>query len=123
MFFLFFWCGAGVGHVCCIFHSHNFTGMLPFVILFLFLFDVVDVHLFSDFLMFPLKVHITQGDYEGNSVLVSWITPDEPGSNTVLYWAENSKTKSHAEGMVLTYKYFNYTSGYIHHCTIKNLMV
>ncbi|RVW50330.1 Purple acid phosphatase 2 [Vitis vinifera] len=41
--------------------------------------------------------------------------------STVLYWAENSKTKSHAKGIVLTYKYFNYTSGYIHHCTIKNL--
>ena len=70
-----------------------------------------------------LKVHITQGDYEGNAVIISWITPDEPGSNTVLYWAENGKHKSHANGIVLTYKYFKYTSGYIHHCTIRNLVV
>ena len=84
---------------------------------------MLDAFLFSDFLMLPMKVHITQGDYEGNAVIVSWTTPDEPGSNTVLYWAENSKTKSHAEGIVITYKYFNYTSGFIHHCTIKNLKV
>ncbi|XWS25843.1 hypothetical protein CRYUN_Cryun27aG0101800 [Craigia yunnanensis] len=61
-------------------------------------------------------VHITQGDHLEKGVIVSWVTPDEPGSNLVLYWAENN-----AEGIVLTYKYFNYTSGYIHHCTIKNL--
>ncbi|WKA10211.1 hypothetical protein VitviT2T_027793 [Vitis vinifera] len=70
----------------------------------------------------PQQVHITQGDYEGNAVIISWITPDEPGSNTVLYWAENGKHKSHANGIVLTYKYFKYTSGYIHHCTIRNLV-
>ncbi|PKI35196.1 purple acid phosphatase 2-like [Punica granatum] len=69
----------------------------------------------------PQQVHITQGDYVGKGVIVSWITPDEPGSNTVLYWAENSTAKSQAEGIVVTYKYYNYTSGYIHHCTIDNL--
>lgn len=69
----------------------------------------------------PQQVHITQGDYEGRGVIISWITPDEPGSNTVVYWAENSKLKGSANGIVLTYKYFNYTSGYIHHCKIKNL--
>ncbi|KAJ0087370.1 hypothetical protein Patl1_09226 [Pistacia atlantica] len=55
------------------------------------------------------------------AVLVSWVTPDEPGSNTVLYWAENTTLMKQAEGIVLTYKYFNYTSGYIHHCTVKDL--
>ncbi|CAK9148231.1 unnamed protein product [Ilex paraguariensis] len=69
----------------------------------------------------PQQVHITQGDYEGKGVIVSWITPDEPGSSTVLYWAENSQLKNSADGLVVTYKYFNYTSGYIHHCTIQNL--
>ncbi|KAJ6412090.1 hypothetical protein OIU84_005200 [Salix udensis] len=39
----------------------------------------------------PQQVHITQGDHEGK------------------------------EGFILKYKYFNYTSGYIHHCTIKDL--
>ncbi|KAK9269977.1 hypothetical protein L1049_025550 [Liquidambar formosana] len=71
----------------------------------------------------PQQVHITQGDHEGKAVIVSWVTPDEPGSNTVLYWTDNSKQKSSANGIVLTYKYFNYTSGYIHHCTIENLEV
>ena len=70
-----------------------------------------------------IKVHITQGDYEGEGVIVSWITPDEPGSTTVLYWSENSQLKNIAEGFVLTYKYFNYTSGYLHHCTINDLEV
>ncbi|KAA8537570.1 hypothetical protein F0562_027178 [Nyssa sinensis] len=69
----------------------------------------------------PQQVHITQGAYEGNGVIVSWITPDEPGSNTVLYWAEDSELKNSADGIVVTYKYFNYTSGYIHHSSIKNL--
>ncbi|KAL3514699.1 hypothetical protein ACH5RR_027416 [Cinchona calisaya] len=69
----------------------------------------------------PQQVHITQGDREGKGVIVSWITADEPGSSTVLYWAENSELIYHADGTVLTYKYYNYTSGFIHHCTIKGL--
>lgn len=73
--------------------------------------------------MLCLKVHITQGAREGNGVIISWVTMDEPGSNFVLYWTEDSKQKKLAEGIVLTYKYFNYTSGYIHHCTIKDLEV
>ncbi|XP_011048850.1 PREDICTED: purple acid phosphatase 2-like isoform X2 [Populus euphratica] len=69
----------------------------------------------------PQQVHITQGDHEGKGVIVSWVTPDEPGSKTVLYWAENSELKNSADGFILKYRYFNYTSGYIHHCTIKDL--
>ncbi|KAL9270293.1 Purple acid phosphatase 2-like protein [Drosera capensis] len=69
----------------------------------------------------PQQVHITQGNHDGNGVIISWTTPDEPGSNEVLYWAEGSKEKQSAEGIVLTYSYFNYTSGYIHHCTITDL--
>ncbi|CAI0435959.1 unnamed protein product [Linum tenue] len=71
----------------------------------------------------PQQVHITQGDMEGKGVIVSWTTPHEPGSNTVLYWADGkSKRKSRrAEGTVLRYKYINYTSGYIHHCIIAGL--
>lgn len=59
----------------------------------------------------------------GKGVIISWVTPDEPGSSTVLYWAENSEVKNSAKGIFLTYKYFNYTSGYIHHCTVDNLEV
>ncbi|XP_031273856.1 purple acid phosphatase 10-like [Pistacia vera] len=69
----------------------------------------------------PQQVHITQGDHEGSAVIVSWITPSKPGSNQVVYWSENSNKKKTAKGIVLTYKYYNYTSGYIHHCNISNL--
>ncbi|CAL5354930.1 unnamed protein product [Camellia sinensis] len=69
----------------------------------------------------PQQVHITQGDHEGKGLIVSWVTMDDPGSSTVLYWSENSKHKNKAKGTVVTYKFYNYTSGYIHHCTIKNL--
>ncbi|KAJ7967273.1 Purple acid phosphatase [Quillaja saponaria] len=69
----------------------------------------------------PQQVHIMQGDHVGKAVIVSWVTADEPGSSTVLYWSENSKLKKQAKGKVVTYKFYNYTSGYIHHCTIKKL--
>ncbi|KAK4835967.1 hypothetical protein QYF36_016918 [Acer negundo] len=69
----------------------------------------------------PQQVHITQGDHVGEAVIVSWVTVDEPGSNTVLYWSKNSNKKKKAEGKFNTYKFYNYTSGYIHHCTIRNL--
>lgn len=74
-------------------------------------------------LVLVLKVHITQGDHEGRGVIVSWITPDEAGSTSVLYWAENSQHKKTVNGNVVRYKYYNYTSGYIHHCTINDLEV
>ncbi|RAL53115.1 unnamed protein product [Cuscuta campestris] len=90
--------------------------------------DICDMPLDSDVFSVPpgynapQQVHITQGDYEGRGVIISWITPHEPGSNTVTYWApENSNVKSHTDGVVVTYTFGNYTSGHIHHCTIKNL--
>lgn len=69
----------------------------------------------------PQQVHITQGDHEGRGVIVSWITPDEEGSTSVLYWAANSQIKKTAGGSVVRYKFHNYSSGYIHHCTINDL--
>ncbi|KAK4477131.1 hypothetical protein RD792_016342 [Penstemon davidsonii] len=69
----------------------------------------------------PQQVHITQGDHVGKAVIVSWVTVDEPGSNKVLYWDEKTNNKKHAEGTVTKYKFYNYTSGFIHHCTIKKL--
>ncbi|KAI4318343.1 hypothetical protein MLD38_032063 [Melastoma candidum] len=69
----------------------------------------------------PQQVHITQGDHVGKGVIVSWVTPNEPGSSQVIYWKGNSTWKNKAEGKVTTYTYFNYTSGYIHHCTIHGL--
>ncbi|KAL4360450.1 hypothetical protein GQ457_04G001850 [Hibiscus cannabinus] len=69
----------------------------------------------------PQQVHITQGDHVGKAVIVSWVTRDEPGSNTVVYWEEKSNEMKKAEGRVKTYKFHKYTSGYIHHCIIRNL--
>lgn len=71
----------------------------------------------------PQQVHLTQGNHEGNGVIISWVTPVKPGSNTVHYWSENEKSKKQAEGTVNTYRFFNYTSGYIHHCLINDLKV
>ncbi|KAF3578031.1 hypothetical protein DY000_02034463 [Brassica cretica] len=69
----------------------------------------------------PQQVHITQGNHEGNGVIISWVTPSAPGSNTVRYWSENGKSKKLAEATMNTYRFFNYTSGYIHHCLIDDL--
>ncbi|KAF5787425.1 putative phosphoric monoester hydrolase [Helianthus annuus] len=69
----------------------------------------------------PQQVHITQGDHVGRAVIVSWVTQDEPGSSTVVYWADKSHQKQNATGRITTYKYYNYTSGFIHHSIIKNL--
>lgn len=77
--------------------------------------------LICNFIVF--KVHITQGDDVGMGVIVSWVTMDEPGSNTLLYWIANTKLIRKARAKITTYKFYNYTSGYIHHCTINNLEV
>ncbi|KAF5814281.1 putative Acid phosphatase [Helianthus annuus] len=69
----------------------------------------------------PQQVHITQGDHVGKAMIVSWVTMDEPGSNTVRYWSANSKRKRNAEGTLTRYSFFNYTSGFIHHCNLTHL--
>ncbi|KAE9593496.1 hypothetical protein Lal_00028830 [Lupinus albus] len=70
----------------------------------------------------PQQVHITQGDLVGKAVIVSWVTVDEPGSTKVSYWSDkHSHDKKTAHGKIVTYRFFNYTSGFIHHTTIKHL--
>ncbi|KAG0479384.1 hypothetical protein HPP92_010064 [Vanilla planifolia] len=69
----------------------------------------------------PQQVHITQGDRDGLAVIVSWVTPDEPGSSLVLYGTSENDLILSANGKVEQYRYYNYTSGYIHHCAIRNL--
>jgi len=56
-------------------------------------------------------------------VIVSWVTQEAKGSNKVIYWKENSTKKHKAHGKTNTYKFYNYTSGFIHHCPIRNLEV
>ncbi|KAF5735991.1 hypothetical protein HS088_TW14G00121 [Tripterygium wilfordii] len=70
----------------------------------------------------PEQVHITQGDHDGRSVIVSWVTPRKAHSHVVKHWAAdkcNHKHKTHAS--TTTYTYHKYKSGFIHHATIKRL--
>ncbi|XP_078436279.1 purple acid phosphatase 2-like [Wolffia australiana] len=69
----------------------------------------------------PQQVHITQGDYDGKEIIVSWVTPTEPGSSVVLYGQSPDKLTSRSIGIVLRYTFYNYTSGFIHHCLLQNL--
>lgn len=70
----------------------------------------------------PQQVHVTQGDYDGQGVIISWVTPSESGSSAVSYGLESGKYEYSAEGNVTSYTFFNYTSGFIHHCSIQGLM-
>lgn len=69
----------------------------------------------------PEQVHITQGDHEGRAMIISWITPLEIGSKTVHYGLETGNYTHHSKGIVTKYSFYNYTSGFIHHCTIRDL--
>ncbi|KAG9142320.1 hypothetical protein Leryth_007737 [Lithospermum erythrorhizon] len=72
-------------------------------------------------IIIPASSTLTQGDLEGKAMIVSWVTMDEPGSSQVLYWIDGSDQKLSANGKVNKYKFYNYTSGFIHHCTIRRL--
>ncbi|KAJ6363274.1 hypothetical protein OIU78_003449 [Salix suchowensis] len=69
----------------------------------------------------PQQVHITQGDYNGKAVIISWVTPDEPGTNEVQYGVSKKKYDFTAEGTVRNYTFYNYKSGYIHQCLVDGL--
>jgi hypothetical protein len=69
------------------------------------------------------QVHITLGNQDGTAMMVSWVTPNELGSSTVMYGGAPGKLDLRAHGTHTRYDYFNYTSGFIHHCTLKNLKV
>ena len=58
-------------------------------------------------------------------MIVSWVTPSELGNTTVAFGEhpDPEKMERRAEGTHTRYDYFNYTSGFIHHCTLKNLKV
>ncbi|CAN6564071.1 unnamed protein product [Malus baccata var. baccata] len=69
----------------------------------------------------PQQVHITQGDYDGKAVIISWVTPDEPGDSKVQYGTSEKKYEFSAKGVVTNYTYYQYKSGYIHHCLVGGL--
>jgi hypothetical protein len=56
-------------------------------------------------------------------MIVSWVTANEPGNNTVAYGEDPARMERRADGAHTRYDYFNYTSGFIHHCTLRNLKV
>ncbi|XP_010557615.1 PREDICTED: bifunctional purple acid phosphatase 26 [Tarenaya hassleriana] len=69
----------------------------------------------------PQQVHITQGDYDGKAVIVSWVTPDEPGSSKVQYGTVQGQYDFTAEGTYTNYTFYKYKSGYIHQCLVAGL--
>ncbi|KAM7268016.1 hypothetical protein ACFE04_010182 [Oxalis oulophora] len=69
----------------------------------------------------PQQVHITQGDYDGKAMIVTWVTPDEPGLSKVHYGKTQGKYDFTAEGKVTNYTFYKYKSGHIHQCLIDNL--
>ncbi|KAL6223837.1 hypothetical protein ACLB2K_002695 [Fragaria x ananassa] len=69
----------------------------------------------------PQQVHITQGDYNGKAVIISWVTADEPGTSKVEYGTSEKKYEFSAEGTITNYTFYEYKSGYIHHCHVDGL--
>ncbi|MQL83090.1 hypothetical protein Taro_015581, partial [Colocasia esculenta] len=69
----------------------------------------------------PQQVHITQGDYDGKAVIISWVTFEEPGSNKVLYGKMDQHYDQSAEATITNYTFYDYRSGYIHHCIVEGL--
>lgn len=69
----------------------------------------------------PQQVHITQGDYDGKSVIISWVTESEPGTSEVWYGTVEHEFEHKAEGKNTNYTFYNYKSGYIHHCLVDGL--
>lgn len=68
-------------------------------------------------------MHITQGDYDGKAVIISWVTTAEPGPSKVQYGTSKDNSEFTAEGTVTNYSFYNYKSGYIHHCLVDGLEV
>ena len=68
-------------------------------------------------------MHITQGDYDGKAVIISWVTTDEIGPSKVQYGTSESKFQATAEGTFTNYTFYEYKSGFIHHCLIEGLEV
>ncbi|KAK9715144.1 hypothetical protein RND81_06G145900 [Saponaria officinalis] len=69
----------------------------------------------------PQQVHITQGDYDGKAVIISWLTANEPGNAMVYYGTSANKLSFTAKATVNSYSFKDYKSGYIHHCLVDNL--
>lgn len=69
----------------------------------------------------PQQVHITQGDYDGEAVIISWVTANELGPSKVQYGTSPGRYNFVAEGTAINYTFYKYQSGYIHHCLVDGL--
>ncbi|GLU16867.1 hypothetical protein SLE2022_332740 [Rubroshorea leprosula] len=69
----------------------------------------------------PQQVHITQGDYDGKAVIISWVTADEPGPSRVQYGISKNRYDFTAEGKMTNYTMYRYKSGFIHQVLVDGL--
>ncbi|XP_037469951.1 phosphoenolpyruvate phosphatase-like [Triticum dicoccoides] len=69
----------------------------------------------------PQQVHITQGDYDGKAVIISWVTALEPTRSEVFYGEQEKHYDRKAKGRMTNYTFYDYRSGYIHHCLVDSL--
>ncbi|CAO2822603.1 unnamed protein product [Amaranthus hypochondriacus] len=71
----------------------------------------------------PQQVHMTQGDYDGKAVIISWVTPYLHGSDTVYYGTSKGHYtfKAKATNTSYTFSDNSYTSGQIYHCLLDGL--
>lgn len=69
----------------------------------------------------PQQVHITQGDYDGKAVIISWVTPYLHGSHTVYYGTSEGDYPYKAKATNTSYSFSAYKSGQIFHCLIDGL--
>ncbi|CAK9198146.1 unnamed protein product, partial [Sphagnum troendelagicum] len=65
-------------------------------------------------------VHITQGDVVGKAVIVSWVTVQQSAPK-VWYGIKQGDYSRVKEGQTTRYKFYNYTSGFIHRVTLNSL--
>lgn len=68
----------------------------------------------------PQQVHLTQGDYLGKAVIVTWIT-EQTAAPIVYYGTQNGSYVDSQTGNTTQYTFYNYTSGFIHIVTLSDL--
>jgi hypothetical protein len=72
--------------------------------------------------LFLQQVHLTQGDYLGKAVIVTWIT-DQTAAPIVYYGTQEGSYVDNQTGFTTQYTFYNYTSGFIHIVTLSDLEV
>lgn len=68
----------------------------------------------------PQQVHLTQGDYDGKAVIVSFVTI-KMARPKVHYGTKKGDYPWVARGYSTQYSFYNYTSAFIHHVVVSDL--